>query len=197
MKSAYKPLIASILILLGILFRTVFHLGENVEFVTSAALLAGSYLGLGWAVSVPIVTMIISDFIIGNTTIFLFTWSAYAVIGVAGYMMLKYQISNIRYQIFTQSIQRIAKATFMGIGAAFWFYLWTNFGVWLLDSWGMYPKTFLGLLQSYAMGVPFLKLNLLGNMMLVPLSFGLVEVARSTVLSTLHTKSVEKENLPV
>lgn len=74
--------------------------------------------------------------------------------------------------------ERILQATGLGVGASLWFYLWTNFGVWLLDSWGMYPKTLAGLLESYWYGLPFLKLNLLGNFIFVPLSFTCVEILK-------------------
>src|SRR3989338_5781418 len=107
-----KFIFASILVFLGILFRTVFHLGYNVEFVTSGALLSAYYLGLGWGIFVPLVTMFLSDLIIGNTTIFLFTWSAYIIIGIAGYMTLKSQKSKVKSQKLSQSVRKVAQATF-------------------------------------------------------------------------------------
>lgn len=181
-----KLVIACLLIVLGVLLRTHFHLGENVEFVTSAALLAGSYLGLGWAISIPIITMVVSDSIIGNTNIFLFTWSAYAVIGIMGFLLHKFKIKNSKLKILA--------ATTTGIAASLWFYLWTNFGVWVLDSWGMYPKTFMGLMQAYAMGIPFLKFNLIGNIVLVTLSFGTVEYVTNKILKLKRVdRTVQKK----
>src|SRR3989338_9747191 len=123
-----KLMVACILIVIGVLLRTHFHLVDNVEFVTSGALVSAYYLGLGWGIVVPLTTMFLSDLIIGNTTIFLFTWSAYIIIGIAGYMTLKSQKSKVKSQKLSQSVRKVAQATFMGIGASFWFYLWTNFG---------------------------------------------------------------------
>lgn len=160
---------AGILVGLGIASRTIWHIGENVEFVTSSALLAASYLGFSYALVVPLVIMAITDLIIGNTNIFLFTWSGYLFIGYLG---------NLGHLSDLKKENKILRATGVGIIASLWFYLWTNFGVWLLDSWGMYPKTLGGLLQAYFYGLPFLKMNLLGNIIFVPVSFFVVEKSR-------------------
>ena len=159
---ARRVLLAFVLIVLGILGRTVFQIGENIEFVTSASLLAASFLGLRWAVIVPLVIMAVSDFIIGNTLIFLFTWSAYLLTGLLGFFFLTKKSGIINH---------VLKATGTGVISSIIFYLWTNFGVWALDSFGMYPDDLSGLIQSYIMGIPFFKANLYGNLIFVPLSF--------------------------
>ncbi|MBM3283954.1 hypothetical protein FJY90_06990 [Candidatus Gottesmanbacteria bacterium] len=169
--SKNKIIFAAFIIILGIIFRTVWHLGPNIEFVTAATLLAASYLGRKWAIIVPLSIMIITDFLIGNTNIYIFTWSAYAAIGIGAYYNLKFKILNLKYKIITAAV--------MGILASLWFYLWTNFGVWLTDSWGMYPKTLTGLFDAYILGLPFLRLNLISTLVFVPLSFTIVEVGRS------------------
>ncbi len=46
------------------------------------------------------------------------------------------------------------------------FFLITNFAVWLDPTFSMYPKTFAGLLTCYAMGIPFYKMTLLGNVVI-------------------------------
>ena len=166
----YRLLIVFFLISLGVLSRTVWHLGDNVEAVTASALVSGAYLGLGYSLLVPFLIMAISDLIIGNTNIFLFTWSAYLIIGGVGYYC-----QREKSQKKTKAVLR----TFgLGLGAGVWFFLWTNFGVWLLDSWGMYPKTLTGLVNAYLMGLPFLKMNLLGHLFLVPLYFGTMELVK-------------------
>lgn len=166
MQKFNKILFAIILVGLGIASRTIWHLGENVEFVTTSALLAGAYLGLGWSITVPLAIMVITDLAIGNTNIFLFTWSGYLFISYLGYL------SHLRD---LKRDKRIFMAAGLGVVSGIWFYLWTNFGVWLLDSFGMYPKTLSGLIAAYYYGLPFLKLNLLGNLLFVPLSFICVE----------------------
>lgn len=157
-----KLIFASFLIALGIFFRTFWHLAPNVEYVTAASLLAGAYLGKKYALLVPFTIMVLSDTLIGNSNIFVFTWSGYLLIGLMGQMGLMGK-SNLK------------RATAAGVLASLFFFVWTNFGVWLMDSWGMYPRTIGGLMESYVMGLPFLKLNLLGNLFFVPVSFGVVE----------------------
>jgi hypothetical protein len=167
----HRYLNASCLVLLGILSRTVFHFGPNVEYVTTASLLAGSYLGKKFAIIIPLIIMAITDLWLGNSNIFVFTWSAYAVIGVGGYYTNKFKTNNLKL--------KITKAVTSGIIAGVWFYLWTNFGVWLLDSWGMYPKTVGGLIDAYIMGLPFLKYNLLGNLFFIPISYLSIDLLKA------------------
>lgn len=162
-----KILFAILLVLLGVFFRTIGHIAPNIEFVTAASLLAGAYLGRKYAILVPFVIMVLTDTLIGNTNIFIFTWSAYLAIGLLGLWGLK------------DKKTKFVRATGLGIIASLWFYLWTNFGVWALDSWGLYPRTLGGLMEAYIMGLPFLKLNLLGNLFFVPVSFGIVEMVKS------------------
>jgi len=150
-----------ILVVLAVLFRTAWHLGPNIEFVTTASFLAATYLGGFWAVVVPLTAMVISDKIIGNTNIFIFTWSGFVFIGLIDYWLIK-KLGKDRL---------VFKQTGIGVMASLFFYLYTNFGVWVTDFFGMYPRTLSGLIECYIMGLPFLKFNLGSNLLFVPLSF--------------------------
>ncbi|MDP3964528.1 MAG: hypothetical protein Q8Q20_02630 [bacterium] len=165
LKQVISPrfIIALFLVGFGIISRTVFDIAPNVEFVTLLSLLAGAYLGGFWAVLVPLGIMFGSDMIIGNTNIFLFTWSAFLLGASAGLLLRKLRLNN-----------KIVLAAF-GAGMAFsiFFYLYTNFGVWLITP--FYEKNLGGLLYSYYLGLPFLKLNLIGNMIVVPAGFAVAE----------------------
>lgn len=188
-----KILFAGLLIALGILFRTIWHLGPNVEFVTTATLLAAFYLSRKWAIITPLVIMVITDIVMGNTSIFIFTWSGYVMIGLMGYYIQKFRIKSLELIV----IDRVIKATGFGLAASLWFYLWTNFGVWLLDSWGMYPKTITGLINCYILAFPFFKYNLIGNLIFIPMSFGIVEFGKVFILRTIRpiTESREVHNM--
>lgn len=159
-------IIASVLILLAILFRTHWHVGPNIEFVTTASFLAATYLGGAWAIIVPFSSMVISDKIIGNTNIYLFTWSAFIFIGLSDYLFIK--------KFGRRKL--ILKQTGMGVMASLFFYLYTNFGVWFLDSFGMYTHDLNGLIKCYFMGLPFFKFNLIGNLALIPFAFVASEI---------------------
>jgi len=171
-----KFLLPILLVLLGILFRTVWHLGPNIEFVTASAILSAMYLGGSYAVIVPLLIMILTDKLIGNTNIYWFTWSAYILIGLfSHFFKKKFLVLNPKFKVI--------KGTGMGIGAAVFFYLWTNFGVWVLPSWGMYTRDLNGLIRCYIMGLPFLKLNLIGNILFIPSSIFIIESLKSILLA--------------
>lgn len=168
-----KILFSSFLIILAILFRTQWHLGPNIEFVTTASFLAATYLGKKWSILVPLLIMVISDKFIGNTSIYLFTWSAFIFIGLTDFWFLK----KFGHQ------RLILKQTGAGLFSSLFFFFYTNFGVWFLDFFGMYPRTFSGLTQCYFNGLPFLKNNLLGNLFFIPISFFLIEFSYGIIYS--------------
>lgn len=159
-----------LLVILAVLFRTVWHFGDNIEFVTTATIIASVYFGLTAGMVVPFFAMFLSDFIIGNTNIFIFTWSAYLLLGLFSFV-----ISGRNRQ---SSWKNVLKGVAMAATGSVWFYLWTNFGVWLLDAWGMYPKTPAGLFQSYIMGFPFFRANLTGSIFFAAVSFATIESFR-------------------
>jgi hypothetical protein len=93
-----------------------------------------------------------------------FTWSAFAFIGLAG-------LALRRTRAASQPRRLILASTGAGVLASLFFFLYTNFGVWLLGDGTMYAKTWSGLLQCYVMGLPFYRTNILGNLILVPTYF--------------------------
>lgn len=168
-----KKIFAAVgLVTLGVLGRTVFDLPPNVELVTLSCLLASVYLGGGFSVLVPLAIMVVSDMAIGNTQIFIFTWSAYIVVGLSALILRRCKKNNVNL---------VSASTLFTIPTSLFFYLWTNFGVWYQ---GWYPPTLSGLTESYVMGLPFLKFNLVGNLIFVPLGFGLIAVVRQLILSS-------------
>lgn len=146
-----------LLIAIGIAGR-LFIDSPNVETLTAATLLAGALLGGSYAWTVPLVMVGVTDMVIGNDLILLYTWSAWIGIGLLSKLLSRWMKS-----IFGGALL----LTGAGIVSSVFFFLWTNFGVWHLS--GMYPHTFTGLLASYVMGLPFLKYQVLGNLFLVPL----------------------------
>lgn len=161
-----KIFILLTLISVALVERLWFDLGDNVELVTLAALVASFYLGKKQSFIVTLTILAISDIFLGNTSIALFTWTGYAAI-VFGASFIK---------SFAQTpFKKIIAATGAGIIASVWFYLWTNFGVWFLDSWGMYANDITGLTASYINGLPFLRNQLVGNFIIIPLVFLVIE----------------------
>jgi len=156
-----KILAAFILISFGVILRLLmveFIKIPNLEIITAFALIAGALLGGIFTFVVPLSIIAITDMYIGNNFILIFTWSAFAIIGVFGWLLKNRKKSHYRF---------IAEMTGIGIISSLFFYLYTNFGWWLLAN--MYPHTWQGLIHCYMMGLPFLKTNLIGNLLFIPL----------------------------
>ncbi len=157
MKAITKKILSVIfLIVLGVVGRVFFvnYIAiPNFEIVSSVALLSGFFLGGIFSFLVPLAIIFLSDLFIGNTAILLFTWSAFGIIGLIG-----------------MAIKKEYQAPIFGVLAACFFFIYTNFGWWILS--GMYPHNFQGLIACYINALPFFKTNLLGNLILTPLVFG-------------------------
>ncbi len=153
--------LAATLIILGIVGRLVMQAYPNVEILTAVSIIAGALLGPYLGLAVALFAVIGSDMFIGNTNILLYTWSAWAVIGLSS-AVLKYRGREVKH-VWLDTL----KFTGFGIVTTLFFYAWTNFGVWHLS--GMYPHTMNGLLQSYINALPFLRNQLLGNLLIVPI----------------------------
>lgn len=152
-------LVVSILVILAVLSRTVFHINNNIEFITAFALVSAYFIKQKrYAIATVLGSIIISDLIIGNTNIVLFTWSGFLFTALVGFALRNVNIKN-----------RLAAAEISAVISTLAFFFWTNFGVVVLST--MYTKDLSGLIQSYYNGIPFLLNQLIGNMIIVPLVF--------------------------
>lgn len=165
MFNKFKITIAIALIIFGILGRLflVKYVGiPNFEIITALALVSAFYLGRTWGLVVPLSVMAITDVAIGNNPILLFTWSAFAMIAIFGMIFKKLDIKSSKYQVLG--------LTGVGVISSVFFFLYTNFGWWLMTN--MYAHNLDGLIQAYIMGLPFFKNNLVGNLIFVPMFSG-------------------------
>ncbi|MDF1497785.1 MAG: hypothetical protein P1P85_00300 [Patescibacteria group bacterium] len=154
-----KFISAIILILIGIAgrFFLVSYAGiPNFEIITAIALISGIYLGGVYAIVIPLSIIFLSDLVIGNTYIFIFTWTAFALIGLFGFLFK----NKLKKKLLFNSI-------LIGITSSVFFYLYTNFGWWLMS--GMYEYSLSGLIRCYWMAILFFRNNLVGNLIFVPL----------------------------
>jgi len=114
------------------------------------SILAGIILKGYYVILVPITVMMITDIIIGNSFIFVFTWSGFALIGLIFYALkLKNKIT----------IQRTPLIFGAGIGSILLYDIWTNFGCWL----GWYPQNLSGLSICFTLAIPFTLWHLLST----------------------------------
>lgn len=161
----------------AILLRLMPHL-PNFTPITAMALYGGANLSKRSALFVPLIAMIVSDYLLLYVspyrtdfsrihpisamfhTTTLYVWGSFAVSGLIGLWLLNNKKpSYIVLASFFASVQ---------------FFIITNFGAW---AGGMYDRSLDGLLQSYIMGVPFFKWTILGDLFYTAVFFGTHELA--------------------
>jgi len=179
-----KVAIALSLIALAVAWRIVnfnYHIAPNLEIVTTVSVLAAVILGWRFALMVSLGTMIISDLVIGNTSIFVYTWSAFAIIGLTAVILRK---------LNHKPALQIASSLGFAIASSFAFFIITNFGVW---AEGWYGPTFSGLINCFVAAIPFYRTMLIGNIILVPSVIALWQLVRvrygaSSIVNALVSK---------
>jgi hypothetical protein len=152
-----KIISAILLIVIGVSIRLILHevFFLDLLFVIAViSFLSGLLLGGYYTFIIPISIMIITDSIIGNNAILLFTWSGFAVIGLIGYLM-KSRLSL--------TLKKAPLFLGAGIGSILIYDIWTNFGCWLGAGFIMYPKTISGLTACYLNAIPFTLWHLLST----------------------------------
>lgn len=135
--------------------------GDNFAPVAAVALFGGAVLPRRLGVFVPLVAMIASDIIIGFHPLIPVTWGCYLLIALA---------SNRYWQRggWMRKISLVA-------GSSLFFFVATNFAVWLQGD--LYPYTLAGLGQCFAMALPFFRNTLLSDVFYSGALFGLYALA--------------------
>lgn len=176
-----KKYFVYLIFLLAFLERTTFDLGPNFELVTLAVVISSFYLTSNLSFLLTFIVMLSSDLLIGNSNIYLFTWSGFLIPVLFLKLFKKLNINNI------------FSGTMAGVSSNIFFFIWTNFGVWALDSWGMYPNTLSGLVESYINGLPFLRYQLISSLIFIPLGISIYNLFPNLLYSTFsHVKNKVK-----
>jgi hypothetical protein len=150
-----KWLLAVSLIVFAIAFRLLPH-PANFAPIAAIAIFGGAILPKKWALSLPLVAMIISDLFLGLHSLIWLTWGSFLIIA---FMSSKY-------------LNKIRPVGVLGasLGASLFFFLVTNFGVWLEGR--LYPLTTEGLASCYFNAIPFFRNTLLGDLVFSAVLFG-------------------------
>jgi len=157
----------------AIILRLIPHL-PNFAPIAAMALFGGTYLNKKYALIVPILAMLISDYFIGfyNPWIMFSVYGSFILIGLIGLWLKKHKT--------------VANVLGASLSGSIIFFLVTNFAVWAVPH-SMYPHNLQGLLQSYIMGLPFLKNTILGDLFYVGALFSLYEIV---LLVTLKRRRI-------
>lgn len=163
------------IILPAAFFRLIPHM-PNFAPITAMALFGGTYLGRKYALLVPFLTMILSDYLLlyinpYNTQIFnfshiyppqaLFHSTTIAVYG-------SFLISGL-VGLWLKNHKTPATIIFSALFCSIQFFIITNAAVWIA---GMYDRSVLGLWESYIAGIPFFRGTIMGDFTYTTILFG-------------------------
>ena len=147
-------------VLLGIGFRFLPH-PPNVTPWSAMALFGGAYLSKRYALFLPLVCWIVSDWVIGFDPTFPFTWGSVVIAGAMG--------------LWVRTRRTYPALVGVGLVNSALFFLITNFGVWLVG--GLYPMTPEGFCRCYTLAIPFYRNTLLGDLTYLGILVGTFEGA--------------------
>lgn len=170
------------LVIFGIVGRLVPHI-PDVTPMTSLSLFAGSKFSRLTAVLFLLVTLFLSDIVLGylnHSQLFSF-WTIFSYTGFLAITFIGAKLST-----YLQTKKLLSYLLISSVG----FWLWVNFGVWLTAS--FYPKTFFGLLTCYWAALPFLRNVLCGNLIWGLVIFKSYEMLFKNNLN--YIKNTEKLN---
>ncbi|SFJ57736.1 DUF6580 family putative transport protein [Cellulomonas sp. KH9] len=149
-------LVLAVVIAAGWRILNVRHGLPGVELLTAMSFAAVILVRSPAAALVPLVAAAASDLFLGVSDVQLFTLSAWLVTGYVGHHLARGG--------------RVGGAVSIGFAtfSSFWFYLWTNAGVWLVGRGHFYSAGLGGLVDSWVAGLPFLRNALVVNLIVVP-----------------------------
>jgi hypothetical protein len=114
----------------------------NFTPVTSLALFSGLMFQKRWlSIVLPLLTMVLSDMVLGFSLISLWVYFAFALVTMFGWFANQMNIKSI----FLSSVI---------------FFIVSNFGAWVLG----YPHTIAGLALCYTLAIPFFGYSILGDL---------------------------------
>lgn len=148
----------ALFILIGVLSRVIPH-PWNFTGITAMALFAGllakenKFLFLA-----PLISLFISDLILGFHNTMIYTYLGFAVIGLISIQSYSKNISDVLKMGWNKQIFSILG---LSVSGSIIFFIISNFGVWF--STGLYEKSVMGLAQCYIAGLPFLQNQLAGD----------------------------------
>jgi hypothetical protein len=165
----------------------LFDLGPDARFVWNLTPVGalGVFLGVRlrsrWALLLPPAVMLVSDLLL---------WKPLADRGFHAFSRWTLLIygSFLVYALLGRLARRGPSAAALAFPAALLggaqFFLLTNFAVWAGGDGTTYPKTLAGLGECYAMGLPFLKYTLGGDLLFTGLFLGVHALAAVAVGQT-------------
>jgi len=143
------------LFVLAVFSRLLPH-PANFSPIAAIALIAGRELkNRSWAYFLPLGILFVSDLFLGLSWLNIFVYAGF---------------------LATVAISRHSKIILATLSSSLLFFVVSNFGVWAVA--GYYPRSIAGLLECYAMAIPFLHRSMLGDFFYVGIFLGALTLYR-------------------
>ena len=172
MNSRLQLLVGVVLIALASLSRLFPH-PMNFAPIMALALFGGAYFDKRIAPILPLAALLISDYFIGFYPGIEFTYMAFII--------------SVFIGMWLKSRKTVPVIVGVTVANSVLFFIISNFGVWYVEI--LYPKTFAGLLECYAMALPFFRNTIAGDLFYVAVLFGVYEVALKYLPKAETTKA--------
>jgi len=139
----------------------------NFAPVGALGLFAGAYAKTKWSWAFPLAALFVADLFIGfySPVAMLAVYGGFAVAGLIGRRFLSKRTAAPRIGL-------------CAIGSATAFFVISNFGVWLA---GGYPRSIVGIVECYALAIPFFRNTLAGDLFFSAVLFGAFALANNKV----------------
>lgn len=169
MKTREKIIFVSLLVLLTIISRFIPHL-PNFTPIAAISIFISAYISRKYF-WIPVAILFLSDLFLGmyDIRLMLVVYSSFVVVGFFGYFLRE-----------KKSIFRILGVSLFG---SIFFFLTTNFAVWIFSSW--YEKSLSGLLYCYTLAMPFFRNMALGDIFYL----GIIILSSEFVLNNGYEKA--------
>ena len=154
------------LILFAALSRVLPH-PVNVAPIAALALFGAVYLEKKHAFLIPLIALLLSDYVIGFYSGMIWVYTSFAAISCIGLWLRNHR----------GTVQTIGAS----LTSSVLFFVVTNFGVWVSST--LYSQSFSGLVQCYVAAIPFFRNTLIGDGVYVTTLFGIFETIRHFVPS--------------
>jgi hypothetical protein len=163
----------AIFIAIGAIARIIPH-PANFAPITAMALFGGVYLNKKQAFTLPIIAMILSDFVIGFDSLPM-------RLSVYGSFLLAVLIG-----FWVKNHKNAKKIIIASLFSSILFFVITNYAVWAFGT--MYPKSISGLMDCYLMAIPFFRNTILGDLFYSGAFFGSYEFVKSLIVKKNFAK---------
>lgn len=163
---------AFVVIIAAVLLRMVPHLPNFVP-ITAMGLFGGAYLSKKYAILIPIIAMVISDYLLLYVNPYQTDFSKIQPITAMFHSTTAFVYGSVLIScligIWLKKHLKPGYILWGSLLGSIQFFIITNFGVW---AGGYYGYTFPALVETYVQGIPFFRYTLAGDLFYTGVFFG-------------------------